>query len=686
MSETIEKLSPHRDLQCFFFRRSAIAAMSNATATGFDVSGTWRQQFDWAVIEWNRDNIYEHPLLRNLPDGDLSGLSLSYEERRSNCILMDSKLFPTVDWPYLRIWAADSNGDEQIYRVRLFDHATVTEGAAAAAQATFTLSGTLTAGDVVELAWLDEHYHHTITGSDTIATVLADLELNIGAFSITVSASHDATGGTITLTNLTAGEEGNQLGVIANVSGFQTESWSPAHQTLSGGVSPIRWKVDLDFGALNDVGGGGIPTDKVRKMRWTYAAALQANAYSRSEFEVEITNWTVTGPNRTYSVAAPNSRRFEDDGPITFSGTWTQSAGNFSGGTIHLTNELDASASLTYTSQVSHRLLLGTRRTFNAGIVSVSVDSAPSQIFDLFVSDEDVLARIDLGALPSGQHTVEATLTGANPSSSGNSLYVDFFEESFDTITVDNQPARPNETLATDWDTDHSLALAPERVAWNLDMLGFRGRANHYVGAILFYELENPGNVYAQGTITFQGTPVFSQTVQVIIDGTVFSRLTLSTDTNESIAKAFEFLINDGSTGVRASSSGAVLTIYSRQLGTTGNAITLSATPTSGAFQAVASGTTLTGGVDGEWFTDTAALPRLNRAARDWHRAYFGALDALGIEATAALSMELSHGDPTLTAGIAQRYPDSAPVLLNTPSLQTNFSPASLDFWKQALP
>ncbi|MDA1312495.1 MAG: hypothetical protein O2968_04080 [Acidobacteria bacterium] len=684
MSETIQKLSPNRDLQCFFFRPSAIAAMSGATSTAFNVSGTWRQQFDWVVIEWNRDNVYEHPLLRTLPDGDLSGLSLSYEERRSNCILMDSKLFPTVDWPYLRIWAEDSSGGEQIYRVRLFDHATAIEGSAVAAEATFTLSGTLTAGDVVELAWLDEHYHHTITGSDTVATVLADLELNIDVFSTTVSASHNATEGTITLTNLNAGEEGNQLGVIANVSGFQTESWTPTHQTMSGGASLLRWQVDLDFSALDDVGGGAIPTDKVRKMRWTYAAALQPGAYNRSEFEVGISSWTVTGLNRTYSVAAPNSRRFEDDGPITFSGAWTQSAGNFSGGTIHLTNALDASASLTYTSQSSHRLLLGTRRTFEAGIVSVSVDSGPPQIFDLFVADEDVLARIDLGALAPGQHSVEATLSGANLSSAGNSLYVDFFEESFNTTAVDNQPARPNETLATDWDTDHSLALAPERVAWNLDMLGFVGRANHYVGAILFYELKNPDNVYAQGTVTFQGSPIFSQTVQVIIDGTVFSRLTLSTDTNESITKAFEFLINDGSTGVRASSSGAVLTIHARQLGTEGNGITLSATPDSGAFQAVSSGSTLTGGVDGEWFTDTTALPRLNRAARDWHRAYFAALDSLGIESTLALSMELSHGDPTLTAGIAQRYADTAPVLLNTPSLQTNFSPASLNFWKQA--
>ena len=56
-----KKLTPDRDLQCFFLHPSAIAALSDDVADGFTVSGTWRQQFDWAVIEWNRDNVYEHP-------------------------------------------------------------------------------------------------------------------------------------------------------------------------------------------------------------------------------------------------------------------------------------------------------------------------------------------------------------------------------------------------------------------------------------------------------------------------------------------------------------------------------------------------------------------------------------------------------------------------------------------------
>src|SRR6476659_6112815 len=143
----IEKLTPDRDFQCFFFHPSAIAAISSASAGGFTVSGYWRQQFDWAVIEWNRDNVFEHPLLRNLPDGNLSGLRLSYEEIRTNCIAMDSSLYPTVDWPYLRVWTEASCVEP--YRVRLRDYATPVVGEFTPATLQFELQGTPTAGDYI---------------------------------------------------------------------------------------------------------------------------------------------------------------------------------------------------------------------------------------------------------------------------------------------------------------------------------------------------------------------------------------------------------------------------------------------------------------------------------------------------------------------------------------------------------
>ena len=64
--------------------------------------------------------------------------------------------------------------------------------------------------------------------------------------------------------------------------------------------------------------------------------------------------------------------------------------------------------------------------------------------------------------------------------------------------------------------------------------------------------------------------------------------------------------------------------------------------------------------MDGNWYTDLEAMPRLNRAARDWSQSYFQALNGYGFDATASFSMELGNGDPSAGAGIAQVYPDQS--------------------------
>src|SRR5260370_6789836 len=199
MPKTLQKLRPDRALQCYFVLPSAIAAMSQPSATGFTIPGSWRQQFDWGVIEWNRHNTFEHPMLRNLPDGDLSGVQLSYEETRENCIPLDSSLFNTVDWPSLRIWA-ESGGTETIYFVPLKDHATVVQGSYTPAAAIFTLQGSPTANDYIEVAWLSEHYTYQLNSTDTLATAVAALANAITNFSPTVAAA--SSGAQLTLTYL----------------------------------------------------------------------------------------------------------------------------------------------------------------------------------------------------------------------------------------------------------------------------------------------------------------------------------------------------------------------------------------------------------------------------------------------------------------------------------------------------
>jgi hypothetical protein len=676
MAETLEKLRPDRDLQCYFERPSAVAALSAASATGFTVSGSWRQQFDWAVVEWNRDNVFEHPAFRNLPDGDLSGLELTYDETRTNCIPMDSDLYWAVEWPFLRIWV---EGEADPRLVRLRDYATAIEGSYVAATATLELQGTPTAGDYIGIAWLSEQYNYPVTSADTIQTAAAALVGIINAFSTTVHAS--GSGAQITLTPLDPGANWNRIGAYGFVSGARTEQWQPWYAQFSGGASPSKWRVHLDFDNLTDTASNSVPTTAVRKMRWTYAADLQAGAYQRTEFQVQISNWTVTGTNLAFAIAGPGSRRIQDT-EVSYTGTWTKDTGNFSQGTIHWTAAAGSGLSCTYHAPGPHSLYLGTRKTYNGGQISVSVDGGTATTKDLLIPGEDVLVRIALGTLGEGNHTVAISFTGP----AGSTFYFDFLEIAVPAAELPGIGADPKLSVATDWDTDHSICLAPDRTAWMISALGFHGRQNHYAGALWFYELVRVGQQYASGTVEFSGTPTFGYgyNTTVTLGTLALTHVHYIGDTAETVAKAFELEINRGYLSYRASSQGAVLTIYARAMGAEGNLISLAASTTCTDFHAQASGAALEGGTDGDWRTDLEATPRLNRAARDWSRSFFAALKGYGIDATAALSMELQHGDPSTSAGIAQRCPGGDPVLLNTPALQTNFSPASIAFWKEA--
>jgi len=554
------------------------------------------------------------------------------------------------------------------------------------------LSGSVTAGDFTGLAFLEEHYTYQVLATDTIASIVQAIANSVNAFSSVLKATNS--GSTIRLyyTNgqsiaaSTAGANGNRFGVYSYTSGADTETWDAPAKTFSNGTSPTQWNVTLNFSTLTDKNGQTVPTNKIRKMRWTYAADLQSAAFARSEFQVVVSNWTVTGTGRAYSVAGLGSVRIED-AAISFTGAWTTSRGNFSGGGIHDTQTQTASASCQYSAPQSHTLYIGTRYLTSGATVAIQVDGNSAGTVNLALAGEDVLIRWPVGQFSAGTHTV--TLSHAGPA--GADFYLDFVEAAAPTATLPAFASQPRTTLATDWDTAHSLELAPERTAWLIDTLGFDGRQNHYVGALWFYELVIPGNTYASGTVTFSGTPDpnFSVTVTLGRTGqpsssdTVLQKLIHAGDTPATLAIAFALELNRGYTGIWASASGNVLTITSRSLGADGNLITLAVTTTSANLSFATSGATLAAGVDGSWLTDLTATPRLNRAARDWNMSFFAALKSYSIDSVAAFSMELGNGDPSTTAGIAQRGPAGDPILLPTPSLQTNFSPASLAFWQE---
>jgi phage tail sheath gpL-like len=789
MSDQLYKLRPDRDLQCYFEQPSGVAAMSGASESGFTISGSWRQQFDWAVVEWNRDNVFEHPALRNLPDGDFTGIRLSYEETRTNCVPLDSNLYPTVEWPYLRIWAESetgpgislqklaggngsqsfqleligtpSGGDvielawltnrydyelsssdtlntaaaalaavvsadaastqmtatasgavitltytgsnpvdvmgrvwpERVYFVPIHANSqtTIIEGASTPATASFELRGTPTVGDYIQLVWLDQHFYHQVTALDTLETAVAALANEIILWNRTYGSMTAAASGTaITLTyddDIVLGTNGNRLGVYGTVGredgGAVTESWSPQAATFSGGTSPTKWRIALDFDNLLDRSGSRVPVARIRKMRWTWAADLQSASFERCDFQVVVTNWQLTGSGLPYKVAGIGSVRMQDlpeDVAYSNESDWSFERGNYSGGSIHWTTEPSASVRCSYTANGTHELYLGSRRAPNAAKVRVQIDQQDPFEIDLALKGEDVLVRIPLGSFAGGAaHAVTFT----HAWTLGTCFYFDFVEIAYPSSDLPSFAADRRATLATDWDTYHSLTLPPERTAWLISALGFKARANHYVGAFWFYELTRKGSCYASATITISDTPIWGDVATLSIGATSYQHVCVLGETAVSLAKCFELLIDNGSTGVRATASGTDLTIISRVMGDAVSGTVIGLSPNASTAPRLVSMAGADPDSANPWLTDLTASPRINRACRDWSRGYFVAMKGYGIDVTASLSMELHNGDDSVATGIAQRYPNGDAVWVSTPALQTNFSPASTAFWQE---
>jgi hypothetical protein len=443
--------------------------------------------------------------------------------------------------------------------------------------------------------------------------------------------------------------------------------------------------VRVRFDGLTDVQGRSVPVERVRKLRWTYAAEQQYGRFERREFRVLVTDWVVTGARRGLRVASPESERIEDNSSrMSYTGNWVEGRGNFSGSSIRYTVNPGDSVSVTYRAAGTHDLYLGTRYTYQGATAGVIVDGGAEADHRLLIAGEDVLCRVKVGSFGPGEHTVTVRHKGAL----GEALYLDFVEAAYPTEVLPAGLVRERVTLATDWDTDHSLALAAERTAWILRQLGFRGRVNHYVGALVFYEMHNPEAVRAEREIVFTGNAPVNGIVRLelgTVSGgvdTVLERVVHPGASPATIAIAFAAELNRGATALGATAEDGRLTVWSRALGTEGHTYTVQAACNLPGLT-IEGGGVLAGGENGTWWTDTSATPRINRACRDWSRAFLAACRAEGLDGVSAFSTELQHGDWREAAGFAQRYWLGTPVVVATPAVQTNFSPVSIAYWKE---
>jgi hypothetical protein len=487
-----------------------------------------------------------------------------------------------------------------------------------------------------------------------------------------VVLSAAASGNDLTIT-AEPGADGNMVTWYAQASGGC--SVSPATVQLSGGSSDsVLWHVTVDFDALYLT-----DAQNIQKLWITFAAPLSNGAaFAGNEFNVTVTNWTVadTAGTRALHVAGPGSVRIQDsDHWVVQAGYWEWApADGFAfwsqGRAIRSAYSAYETRTLTIEThcQSTHDIYIGTRLDTNCGIVEFTLDGTTTFTLDCYGASVNVRRKVFSG-VAAGKHSVVISFTGGiNSLSSGWYFYYDFLECAVTTVNVPDAPeTRTDVGVATDFDTDNTYKLSPQRLIWNIQKLGLVGEVDHYVGVFWWNQRVRGGTFnIPSATVTFGGSWAAGDVVWLYIGTTSIGKSVFAADNSASIAAHFAYFINATLVGVWAEASGAVLTITARSTGAIWLYALTTSTPPSGRTITVA-GSLNTGAAEGDWNVDPTVTPPLNRACRDWHSDYFAALHAAGMGAVVSFSQELVNPpDNPPTAVWVQRFPDGTPVTTAT--------------------
>ncbi|MBA3972846.1 MAG: hypothetical protein C0504_01355 [Candidatus Solibacter sp.] len=140
----------------------AAAAMHAAHEGGFKVSGVFRDAADFAVLMlYDADNFFEHPRLKYLPDFNFDGLRLQFDVSYKGLMPLDSRKYPTIDWPFLDI--IPETGDP--VKIRLSEHSVLIGDPDPVASGEFVFTGDdLDAWDRVTLWYQNLAFDYIVPG------------------------------------------------------------------------------------------------------------------------------------------------------------------------------------------------------------------------------------------------------------------------------------------------------------------------------------------------------------------------------------------------------------------------------------------------------------------------------------------------------------------------------------------
>jgi hypothetical protein len=422
MPDALQKLEPHRTMHLRGFdRRGAAAAMHGANASGFTVSGVFRDAADFAVLTlYDADDFFGHPRWRHLPDFDFSGIALQFDLTYTNLQPVDSPKFASIDWPFLNVVKSDGSSAQ----VRLWDHAVKVGGSFSAASAGFTLVGTPAAFDRVSLWYQNLAFDWIVSNPPETAAGVCQILVNqingtnwigVGApyalraarsgVNIAVTAARygtvDTSGTAVTWSSgtkfmgLDAGQTIQIAGTvyeIAAVASATQLTLTAAAGTLSGAAYLAdRGGAEGDHITLYTLsknsnlvlapggaplgGGSSAATWKVtldfsalgltgiRKMWLTFAPRLANSvAYASEEWTAVFTNWNVTDAlsKRALKVAGANSVRVGAGNRwAVYTGGWSTEAGFYWKGFARKTSSTGDKVVVEYHCGAVHDLFWG---------------------------------------------------------------------------------------------------------------------------------------------------------------------------------------------------------------------------------------------------------------------------------------------------------------------------------------
>jgi hypothetical protein len=631
----ISKLDPRYTVSLGGFdRRGAVACISQATATGFQVSGCWGDQADFATLYiWNADDLYGHLFTsRYLPDFSLSGVTLDFDLLVFDCMPPNSSVYQSVPWGHLSyITSAEVAGTVSL--------PTPTGSVGCSGQ--FQVGGTPTAGDIVTVSCNAHSYSYTVVSTDTPTSVAAALAGGIntaGLFNLTATSS----GVHVTLFC----SDPYPLSVILLYNnttwiGDGLSHYNGAPLTLSGGGGTLHYH--LDFTVL------GLAS--CRQIWLVLAPVVNQFGYPTPQvpFRATFSNWTVVDPGSVtpLHLAGPGSVTIGSQDPrVSYAGAgWVQQSGFYFKGFSEGSSEAGDTVTIVYSCQSSHSLYLGTTLSLSGGLFNVAVDhGAAAGLSTVADALSPFSARRLIGVVAPGTHIVTLTVV------SGNCTF-DFLQAA---VLSGSAVAATTNALnaACDFDTDQTYKIPPVRALWVLSQLGYTGDIDFYAGVFFALKRIRNGGNFHQAVIALVGSYSGANAVTVNISGDVTNISAPFLLSCIPMAAMIAETINNTSVGVFARAiidplNGAAATVV-----VTCNSPVYGFTLTVTSTGTVSTTGDIGLGNEGTWAVDDSQTSPLNQGFQDYLADFASLIHAAGQTMTVAFSQELL-APPDSTAAVA---------------------------------